>query len=801
MVPWKRVWPVQRVALAAAGLIVIAGTPAVLTSAGVSNPWALAGATAVATVIVVFGAIALDRYRRQHRGPEEQIFRVQDGCLVLSSRKLPRVRQIADPVRLGTHAAAPAEGEPGPPAYIPRDLDGELRERLAAGGFVLLVGDSTAGKTRMAFEAMQATLPGHTLVAPVGVDAIPAAVSQAAEARRCVLWLDDLGRFLGPGGISAAQVGRLLRGGGNHRVIVATIRAAEEALLTADLRSDGRTRQGLRDTREILDQARQIRIARLFTTAELERAGARDWDPRIAGAIRRADRYGIAEFLAAGPLLLREWENARSSSTETHARAAAIVAAAIDIRRSGYVSPIPRDLLDEVHGHYLDQPEHARVPREPLAEAWAWATAQRSATTGLLTVVGDNRVEVFDYLTDTVQRRADSPDRVLEPAIRRALAAAGARDANSIARTAYIQGRWELAAEAWRLACQLLASDPGAGPDHPDTLSSRSNLALVVHDLGRLDEAAAEDRAVLAARQRVLGADHPDTLASRSNLADVLRDLGQLDEAAAEIRAILAARQRELGADHPDTLASRGNLADVLRDLGRLDEAAAEIRAILVIRQLELGPDHPDTLTSRSNLAGVLHDLGRLDEAATEDRTVLTIRERELGPDHPDTLTSRGNLAGVLRDLGRLDEAEAEIRAVLAARQRVLGPDHPDSLASRNNLARLLRDRGWLDEAAAEVRAVLAIRLRVLGPDHSSTVASRNNLAGVLRDLGRLEEAEAEIRAVLAIMLRVLGPDHPDTLASRTNLALVLRDLGRPDETDAGIRAAGDDAEMIMPER
>ena len=49
--------------------------------------------------------------------------------------------------------------------------------------------------------------------------------------------------------------------------------------------------------------------------------------------------------------------------------------------------------------------------------------------------------------------------------------------------------------------------------------------------MGRLDEAEAEHRAVLETQTRVLGPDHPDTLTSRSNLTLVLRDLGRLDEA------------------------------------------------------------------------------------------------------------------------------------------------------------------------------------------------------------------------------------------------------------------------------
>jgi tetratricopeptide (TPR) repeat protein len=790
----KHVWRASRAALAAAGLALIAATPAGLVAAGISAPLSLAGATAGAAAIVASGGVARDRYRRRQARRREQILRVHHGsAAALADWRPPKVREITDPVRLGTHRAA----EPGPglaagtaesPAYIPRDLDAELRELLAAGGFVLLVGDSTAGKTRMAFEAMHATLPDHTLIAPDDLAAIPAAISQAADEPWCVLWLDDLERFLGPGGITGADVGRLT-GSAQHRVIVGTVRAAEQARLTADLRDDDRAWQGLRDVREVLDQARQIRIARLFTTSELERARARDWDPRIAEAIQHADSYGIAEYLAAGPMLLREWEDARNSETGTLARGAAIVAAAVDIRRAGYISPIPRHLLDKTHGYYLDGPERARGPGEPLAEAWAWVTAQRSGATGLLTPVGDDQVEVFDYLTDTAQRRSGPLDRVPVPVVRSALASAGASDANSVARTAYNQGRWQLAANAWRITCRRLASDPDAGEQHPDTLACRGNLALALHDLGRLDEAEAENRAVVAVRELVLGADHPDTLTSRGNLALVLRDLGRLTKARAEIRAVVVARRRVLGPDHPDSLASRNNLGLVLRDLGRLNDARAELRAVLAARRRVLGPDHPSTLASRGNLALVLRDLGRLEEAEAETRAVLAVTLRVLGPDHPSALPSRNNLAAVLRDMGRLNEAMTEIRAVLAARQLVLGPDHPDSLASRNNLARVLRDLGWLDEAEAEIRAVLAIRLRVLGSVHRSTLASRNNLAGVLHERGRLDEAEAEARTVLGIMQEVLGPDHPDTKACHKNLTLLLRELGRPDETETDISA------------
>ena len=58
----------------------------------------------------------------------------------------------------------------------------------------------------------------------------------------------------------------------------------------------------------------------------------------------------------------------------------------------------------------------------------------------------------------------------------------------------------------------------------------------------------------LAARERVLGPDHPDTLRSRNNLATAYRSRAALEEAISLHEQALAARERVLGPDHPDTL-------------------------------------------------------------------------------------------------------------------------------------------------------------------------------------------------------------------------------------------------------
>jgi transcriptional regulator with XRE-family HTH domain len=124
----------------------------------------------------------------------------------------------ADPRRLGVHAAISVPGMPDEvaPEYVPRDVDAAefgVRARVATaanrGGFVLLVGGSSVGKTRSAVEAVRALLPDWWLVHPAG----PAEVAELAQAPRprMVVWLDELQRYLdGDPGLTGAVIRALL---------------------------------------------------------------------------------------------------------------------------------------------------------------------------------------------------------------------------------------------------------------------------------------------------------------------------------------------------------------------------------------------------------------------------------------------------------------------------------------------------------------------------------------------------------------------------------------------------------------
>jgi tetratricopeptide (TPR) repeat protein len=107
------------------------------------------------------------------------------------------------------------------------------------------------------------------------------------------------------------------------------------------------------------------------------------------------------------------------------------------------------------------------------------------------------------------------------------------------------------------------------GPEHPDTLTTRHSLALVLYIKGEHAEGKAMSQQVLQARERVLGPDHPNTLTTRHNLAFVINRQGKHAEAEAMYRQILEVQQRVLGLEDEYTLTTRHNLAEAINYQGK----------------------------------------------------------------------------------------------------------------------------------------------------------------------------------------------------------------------------------------
>ena len=269
----------------------------------------------------------------------------------------------ADPRWLGVHAAISVPGVPEkvPPEYVLRDVDAAefgVRAKVAAaaqrGGFVLLVGGSSVGKTRCAVEAVKALLPDWWLVHPAGPGEIAALAGSTAP--RTVVWLDELQRYLdGEHGLTGGLV-RALLNAPHPAVIIGTLWPDLYTAYTAVPASGGADPHARE--REVLDLAAVVRIDPTFSPAEQGRARpAAARDPRLRIALESAG-YGLTQTLAAAPQQVARWEDARTVSPY----AWAVPTAALDVARLGARAPLSIDLLRAAAVDYCSSQQQAEAP-------------------------------------------------------------------------------------------------------------------------------------------------------------------------------------------------------------------------------------------------------------------------------------------------------------------------------------------------------------------------------------------------------------------------------------------------------
>jgi tetratricopeptide (TPR) repeat protein len=365
------------------------------------------------------------------------------------------------------------------------------------------------------------------------------------------------------------------------------------------------------------------------------------------------------------------------------------------------------------------------------------------------------------------------------------------------------------------------------GDDHPDTLTSATNLALNLWWLGEYQRARDLDQDTLTRRRRILGEDHPDTLTSASQLASDLFWLGYYPQARELQEETLTRQRRILGEDHPDTLYSAGQLGLVLWYLGDYQQVRRLSSDTVTRSRRILGEDHPDTLTAASFLGlalwalgdyqearqllsdtntrcrGVLGEdhrvtlrsalflglalwsLGEHPQAAQLLRDAVTRSRRVVGEDHPETLRLADVLGLVLCSLGEPEQARQLLRDAVTRSRRIMGEDHSDTLRSGSFLGLALCLLGEHQEAAQLQSDSVTRSRRVLGEDHPETLRSASLLGLTLGAAGKHQQAHALDEDTLARRRRVLGDDHPDTLTSADRLAADLRALGEYQQAHA----------------
>ena len=143
-------------------------------------------------------------------------------------------------------------------------------------------------------------------------------------------------------------------------------------------------------------------------------------------------------------------------------------------------------------------------------------------------------------------------------------------------------------------------------------------LSRTYEKQGRLVEAEAIWRPLLAEFEAALGPEHELTLDASFEISGVLMEQGdetKLVDAEAMLQRALSGYKKVLGMDHERTLNTLYNLGLVLKDQGKLHEAEDMLQQALLGDEKIKGPGHQDTKSTATLLSEIYEKQGRRKEA------------------------------------------------------------------------------------------------------------------------------------------------------------------------------------------
>ena len=255
-------------------------------------------------------------------------------------------------------------------------------------------------------------------------------------------------------------------------------------------------------------------------------------------------------------------------------------------------------------------------------------------------------------------------------------------------------------AEAESLYRVVLAARQRLYPDgnHPDIAYSMHALANMFEATGRWAEAESLDVEALALRRRLLGPDHPMTMATLNNLAIVRYRMGRLDSAEEAFREAVRLWRASLGLTHTYTRRGMNSLGAVLSEQGKYAEAETFLRDVIRANE-SVGDSTTDAALPLRNLGILLRRTRRLPESERVLREALRIYRRDLPGDHPRVAEALTALGQTLTHRGRAVDAEPLLREAITIRADKLGADDLRTAESRAALGVTLGALGRWTEA------------------------------------------------------------------------------------------------------
>ena len=368
------------------------------------------------------------------------------------------------------------------------------------------------------------------------------------------------------------------------------------------------------------------------------------------------------------------------------------------------------------------------------------------------------------------------------------------------------------------------------GDDHPATATSRNDLALVLHYLGKHEQGESLSKQAVEIIQVSHGKKHPDTGRAYNTLGMNTEGLGKLREAQkyfeksleiikwnfgenneeavacinnlgvnlhyqskyTEARPILEhaknLSRKIFGARHQAFGLALNNIGLNLHAMGQFSEAVQHYeQAVAIYRESGAG-NHSNVFKAYNNIGGSLVQMGRYGEALRYYSLALA----GYGANHDsqaDAIDLRANMGVCLMAQGRFAEAEVILREAVDQSQQRFGRQHPSAVAATTNLTLCLIDQKRYRDAELLLRPLIESLLK-LDTDNHMLATAYNNLAGSLIGQDLYADAESALRTAATIETKIFRPDHPVHGYTAANLAHSLSGQGKNADAEHAYRAA-----------
>lgn len=693
-------------------------------------------------------------------------------------------------------------------SYLARDIETDVRACLRDRRPVLVVGPSMVGKTRLTAHVVRQELASWPIVIPDSKDALASLDAADIQLRDTVIWLDDIERLLGSGGLTDGTLRRLVAAG---NVVVATIRAAEFDRLRP-------TDQRRLPEWDVLAVFHRVFLRRQLSPAEEDQLDESVPDDAIRERIRQT---GVGEYAGAGHQVADALALGASGASGAGGIGYAIVRGVADWIRCGLNRTVPADRLPQLAAAHMSRHDAARASDHDAWQAGLqWATREINPTVALIMPADNDTYDIYDYALDLLTNE-DQPipaaiwEQVLDDA-----------DLDELLGVALTADRYEERGVA------IDASERLIDTAHSDEASAAAELAYLFFNSGDYDTALAwceralrseetqtgalaaniagvalnrlgDTDGAIAAWEHAIETGHDDLVAAASyNLGNALLERGDHEGARTNL-------QRAANSEDPDTAPTAAvQLAVLCRTEGDLDGAVESLRfafdtgnadhapdaaAKLGVVELERGnrrsardwylsaieSGHREHAPLAMFAMGELYHLDTSGELGTDNlETAKTWYQRAIDSGHPD------HAPGAMREIGNVLAGQGHSEEAHHWYQRAISTNHESHApAAAVDLGVILASQGNVDDAQDAYLTAFA------SSHPTSAFRAANNLGALALERDDIDTARSWYE-------RALDIDCPEDRSTvLLNLGNLLYDDGEPDDAEPLLREAAGSAD------